>query len=422
MAKSGAMDQSKAKALVAPVTSNVEVCSNWWVQYTDGGYGEDYFATDWWAHQQAKYAYAQIWDTSWNFYWDGNLTRTGCTYVSLPPGTYYLFEYSAYAASDTLSFNSYYWTSSGWATYAYESFDVYSNTNWVNVYPWGNDDATQVAAINGLVMDQDGMLANSLGLTAHWPYDVRTNWYCSSCGGGSHAYFQPPTSSAPNGYVGVGNHGVGGGDTEPHWKFMVTHELGHYAQFISMGLHDYSYSVSTNYDALCTCDHYDATLGNTLHCMQSYEDIGGAELEGFAHGFASRVYNYPYDWNASFTYYKPFLDDWSTFWFAPVAFDSFTSAQWLENHCVDSAAGVEMDWMAFYYSVTTELFSGSLTMQDLFSIYRRTCTGDPGVVCAGQTVYWWDLDWAAYVHYGYNAMDPHYLHFADTGYYAGVAH
>jgi hypothetical protein len=72
------------------------LCSNWLVQYTDtgpAGQKEDYFATDQWAFQPARYAAIHIFDAAWSVVWQGNFDSAGCAWVEVPSaGDYFVIH------------------------------------------------------------------------------------------------------------------------------------------------------------------------------------------------------------------------------------------------------------------------------------------------------------------------------------------
>jgi hypothetical protein len=91
------------------------------------------------------------------------------------------------------------------------------------------------------------------------------------------------------------------GDT--YWKFTVAHEMGHIIQQRAMGTFftDYNFGGATvKAPPKCSCDH--VTSANTLHCLQSIEEPGAAQLEGFAQFFASRTWNRASETDCVFKY------------------------------------------------------------------------------------------------------------------------
>ncbi len=54
--------------------------------------------------------------------------------------------------------------------------------------------------------------------------------------------------------------------------------------------------------------HFLNPTGNTIHCLQSTEDQGGAQIEGFAQFSAGNLWNSGAS-TCTFAYYKYFRDD-----------------------------------------------------------------------------------------------------------------
>jgi hypothetical protein len=87
---------------------------------------------------------------------------------------------------------------------------------------------------------------------------------------------------------------------------MLAHEIGHMVQERAMGLSFADLDTDSPAQALCRCDHYDLSWGNRKHCLQSREEQGGAQQQGFAHAFAVRVLNRTEEFNATMPYYDLF--------------------------------------------------------------------------------------------------------------------
>jgi hypothetical protein len=189
-----------------------------------------------------------------------------------------------------------------------------------------------------------------------------------------------------------------------------------------MGSHAAHYADSA-LEPMCKCDHYTTAWGNQEHCMQSRENFGGAQVEGFAQAFAARTFNYTSQTNASFVYYKPFMTDiWGSVDYPPVWFDAYSPALWMETNCFASNRGVEMDWMNFYYRVAAESASTPVSFTQIFGIYNRACTGNPATKCDNQTVSWSGLSSSALTHFGGSTSNPYYRQFTDWGSDSGVAY
>jgi hypothetical protein len=300
------------------------------------------------------------------------------------------------------------------ASYAVSGFTVYADTSWVTTFPSANDDAIQAAAVTGQILNQQQWTTGGLGLLPE-SYFIHTNESCFFPDEGTCYDNQDP----PYNKVQIGPAAVGGGATQAYWKHIVAHEIGHYVQDRAMGEHEFDYALNASTES-CKCDHYDTSWGNNIHCMQSRESVGGAQLEGFAHAFASRVFNQTTSADGTFVYYKPFLDDSNNVNFPPVAFDAFNPNLWMEDHCLASDQGVEMDWLNFYYRVAAESESNPVGFSDIFSIYELACTGSAGTKCNRQVVSWSALDSAASSHFG--ASNAQFIAFDTMGTTTGVAH
>jgi hypothetical protein len=190
-----------------------------------------------------------------------------------------------------------------------------------------------------------------------------------------------------------------------------------------MGSHASSYGDQAT-EALCRCDHYDAaTWGNQEHCIQSREIVGGGEVEGFAHAFASRVWNNVGQNDGVFVYYKPFLRAQDlTVTYPPLHINLMNNVRWMEGKCLKAGRGVAMDWAEFYYQVALEATANYTSLPKLFDIYRRTCTGSTSTNCGGQDVQWSALLSNALAYYGGSSSNPSYARFRTTGINTGVDH
>jgi hypothetical protein len=372
--------------------------------------GEDYL--DPWNTGSAPAAHAIYYLTppyDWSYstiYAAGYLDGWGCTSVSLAPGNYWIWRFTDDVTGNGVTFGTFY-MSGGYKYYDldYTGIAVNSGTTWINTSPSWNSETIQVAGITGQVITQQGNVG--LGMSGY--YEIHTNEGCGvqySC----YNAFTNVTSISPD--------AIGGGATHAAWKFIITHEIGHHVQFLSMGYPSYGYDLSSTHPK-CRCDHYDEYWGNNIHCIQSREQTGGAALEGFAHMFAARVFNSTSSTNATFNYYKPFLNPWGDTDDPPLGFDAYNPSQWMEGYCLASNQGTEIDWLNFYYRVSAETSADRTTMANLFSIHERAC-GTPGTNCNGQTVHWSNLVNAAQTHYGFSSSQ--FLHFRTIGENAGVDH
>ncbi|MBX3192900.1 MAG: hypothetical protein KF819_38300, partial [Labilithrix sp.] len=194
------------------------------------------------------------------------------------------------------------------------------------------------------------------------------------------------------------------------WKFVVAHEIGHKVQERAMGEFGRNYNTgggTLKAPPKCSCDHIQTS--NTLHCLQSIEEPGAAQVEGFAQFFASRVWNRASEADCVFKYYKEFLNDACmpgvpadgctgaagglVKSLPPIPLTCVAPVRWRNNNCFDASVnpgdlvtdfGVEFDWMGFLYSSNTQGVS-TASVEDMFSIYRTACGGS----CrGGETIAW----------------------------------
>ncbi len=405
---------------VSPLSASVTVCSTWRVQYIDAGYGEDAFTTSAWTDVPASLAYAYVLSVPGNaVYWQGQLDVNGCTTpVTLPAGTFRLQQRTAYTGLWGVTFNNYYM--SGGVPYEYQVWADFtssgSGSSTVTVHPTFNNDVIQAAAVAGREVAWHFLTAffggGGLGLISG-TYTVHANEGCGPP-------LDPPTDSCydPNLQLVHLGTSVVGGYSDAHWKFVIAHETGHMVQHRGMGFFSYDYNDIAS-EPLCKCN-YSTQWGNTVHCLQSREWSGGAQMEGFAHAFASRVFNSPFEANGTFVYYKPFEFWPGAFLYPPVGRNAFAMVHWMETHCLASARGTEFDWLTFEYNISSHNQSNPTDLPQLFDIYKRACTGNPSINCGGQNVQWETLRLAAQTHYG--AANPRYVRFRDTGMSYGVDH
>jgi hypothetical protein len=189
---------------------------------------------------------------------------------------------------------------------------------------------------------------------------------------------------------------------DARWKFVAGHEFGHQVQdFAGAGLNArYTFTSGTDQSDVngtqddpktalgitgCSCDVVDAD--NASHCLQSIELSEPAQQEGFGHFFASRLWNRVpgeegYEaGKCNFTYYKqvsaPELVSGQTLF--PVFVDCGHAYKHRDDLCGDVhitdtagvplSAGSELDWLTFYWDVTTSSASGT-PVADLLSWYK----------------------------------------------------
>jgi hypothetical protein len=206
---------------------------------------------------------------------------------------------------------------------------------------------------------------------------------------------------------------------QSRWKFVTAHEAGHMVQGRATGdteSNRYKWSCDVVggcpgasdpngalYDPpsavpMCGCAHVDSA--NRDHCIQSVERVAAAHYEGFAHFFASRVYNdMTTPDECTFNYYKEGLLDECL---DPTKYDCEprsgkikilppfpvpcgTAKRWRNTQCGGLAGttndttlaemGTEQDWMQFLWSWNTRAPSNA-PMLELQHAIRQACHPD----------------------------------------------
>jgi hypothetical protein len=391
----------------APMSGNayVKFCGYWYVSYMDGGFGEDVWNTNAFMWQPAPYASAEVWDSSNNTWWSGHLNQSGCT-PWIPTYSYYLlyFGYWTWDNCDytggrsicfhnVLGYSPYY--PSGIQISHYSGASGSMETIYAQV--GYNDDAIQTAAITDKMLllnkarldaSLDALLPNS---ATYWIYAnyAGPDPVMSYCGGDGNVY--------------IGTQSGGGVFPGSWWKFIVGHEIGHCTQLRQMGYltnglggsdyDDGNEPAPPNGKYVCRCDNvYSPDPPYYIakkHCLNSRELSRVAQYEGFAHFFATKVWNNDTQADATFVYYKRFQNSETSFTEPPMAKNGFDPIKWLETTpgtgtsppgCKTpwSGLGVEFDWLTFFYNVTSRdsgRAATRTTLPDLYNIYELACGG-----------------------------------------------
>jgi hypothetical protein len=130
-------------------------------------------------------------------------------------------------------------------------------------------------------------------------------------------------------------------------KFLIGHELGHYVQAYTISIPPSSYGPDPN--AMCGCSH--VMTSSSTHCLQSREYIGAARKEGFAHFFATHMFNWHWEEDCRFAYYKEWMDASGIVHAPPVDIDCDVPVRWMQSYCPGPDAGVEHDWLGFFWAL-----------------------------------------------------------------------
>jgi hypothetical protein len=396
---------------------NYRICTRWLVQYIDSAQAEDVYATTSWQYVPAAFAsaYVVIFGGS-HPSWQGKLDVNGCTpTVGLSPGASYALGQSSADmgwSGGPIMDNFLITNGARVAQWVRTSFTTPAAAGTVTLQPTYNDDVVQVNAISAAALVKEAL--TDQGLLNGQRYTVDVN--ATECTGADS--LSCPKTMPLTGVIKVGTNTVNNA-TWAHWKFVIAHELGHAAQFVGMGFHAYEYTW-TGAPELCRCSHVSDVYGSG-HCIQSRSNITGAQLEGFAHAFAARVFNNDSETTARFIYYKPYLQPG----LQPVVlnpprwFNPQTNTKFMATYCSAAGKGTELDWMQFYYQLTAGATLNKTPMSNLFSIWKRACSGNINTKCKiTDSVSWTTLQNAAQAYWG--AGSPLYNRFRDTGINAGV--
>jgi hypothetical protein len=414
-------------ATLLPARQSVKLCSRWYVFFKDSGRGEDFMATKDWHHEPARFANVQVTNSSNQVVFEGNLGSDGCATVPITlSGSYKLLQYTDGISSNGRTFHAF-WATGDYIYYVptlIMNFTVSSSTTSVTLSPTTGNPATNAAAVMGQVLLAQNT-GGGLGIVAR-DYNVVTNYGCPEIPPYTDACYHDSTDELRTGTTLIGGTG---GLTGAYWKFVMAHEVGHFVQHVAMGFPDRDLQSDVPTEQQCTCNHYDENVwSNRAHCMQSREVQGGAAFEGFAHAFAVRVFNRTTDFNGNMVYYKPFK--WtatSTPLIPPLALDAWgaTPGPWMKNNCVEAGKGVELDWMVFFYRISTEAQANFTRFDELFSIYQRACgkAANPQTgpkICNWDPVMWEHLLVEAQSFFGGSATNPKFVRFKNLGGTTGV--
>lgn len=161
-----------------------------------------------------------------------------------------------------------------------------------------------------------------------------------------------------------------------NYKFVLAHEYGHYVQRKMSGLPIHPYKFAGQPDEpgtppLCRCDHISGS--NALHCLQSREAPGTAQIEGWAQYIAARTWNNSNEANCTHNYYKQVQTNGGVLQ-PPVPTDCYGAVHWRDSNCFSATRGTEWDWMQFYYRVSV-ITPNQSTLQDIRQIYLASCGG-----------------------------------------------
>jgi len=194
-------------------------------------------------------------------------------------------------------------------------------------------------------------------------YELVTNENCNdttdACGGYPRTYIG--TARKPDGTALI------------RWRFIVAHELGHATAARAKTLIPVSYDDDDTAHGLCRCTHVTGLASS--HCLQSRERSSDAQDEGYAHAFATRVFNSTTQANGNIRYFKEFKETDGGVTPPTMTKDAYNAARWHETRCGTLVEhGVEWDWLTFFFKVSnTNGTSAATTFAKLQEIYLLAC-------------------------------------------------
>ena len=387
----------------------VRMCAKWGVQYNDSGLGEDYLNGV--GHQlyPARFAKGQIRRLTPNVqdFWAGQFDFDGCApTMFLPYAQYYLYVEPNFTTTNNTKFRvtgdnaSQFWA--WWLPFTIGSLPP------VLALSTANHEASRIGAVvSTLLSNWDPGVA----VVSNKNYRlVASTTDCEQTGAFSRGE-----------YVCYG-FDPGGGPHTTISKIVIAHEIAHSLDASGSGTPYNTYYWELTGVPACRCDH--VLTANQLHCIQSWEQAGGAFIEGFAQFYAAKVFNEWRHTDCVFAYYKEFRQDNGVVLMPPVAMSCRTNHRWMKNHCDYSAqsGGVEMDWMTYFWNVHAPQEYGNkrISMQEYHLIKRKSCTGSTGSLCSSAHQLDFETWRVGALDYFGSSSNLKFQHVRDMGYLHGV--
>jgi len=293
---------------MAPVTvqaqSTYEFCNFWQYTWNDDPGNQDFLS-----HPGATFGNGPANHTWHNIWRDGQLLSSGymddsgCVETPAVAGDYIVRLYPA-VSKDSTTF--WIWSNDG------ESWEVFDATGTLPGLSSGTQTFTVWYGSNTGVGDMTAVAANAnnrpeMGLVSGEHYKAYVDKNCPGTGNFSGCY------SSDNGALYLGSHN---GQRRIWTKHVVGHELGHMVSshlaggpqngyYEADGCTDgYVWPDTCNQPQECQCNPH-VVSSNGVHCLQSREYMNDAAQEGWAHFYATALFNDSTS-PGSFTYYKEF--------------------------------------------------------------------------------------------------------------------
>lgn len=384
------------------------LCASWHASFVDAGYGEDYLAQKGLQTVPARYARAILTTDANQLVWQGVLDGQGCSEILSLEDQSFIFILIPEMYKDGAAIDVFFKKENGvefgeWFLTAFSLFTIPNSppgVSDINIVS-GHDDITRVSAVMSQILatPDNGMPAEAIDI-----------WADSKCGGDPNSY----SACAGLKVMYIGERKQGGHNS--FWKYVIAHEFGHVQQRLEMGIPHKDYDAFAPPEPGCRCDH--VVSSNKKHCMQSLEEAGVAQVEGWAQFYAAKAFNDPAQNDCTHVYYKEYLyldKEFPSAHTPPVPRDCRGMVRWHYNYCWHPGQDVstEHDWMNFLWSANTVSSSRS-TMDDLAAIFRTACTGGGGLCGTWDHLTWPDFVAASEVHHG-GASTPEHLHFLQSG-------
>ena len=302
--------------------------------------------------------------------WEGILDDDGCTRaLSLVNGGSYRVTLLTRVAltSDAGDFDVTIGTStSAPQVHGYERFITVQNVSLATVpvpFRFAEPEA-RVAAIVSAMMGQGAYVGTRLGVQ----YRIYADQGCGTS-----------SACASGGGIFIGKNDQQPQTHDAQWKVVVTHEFGHAVQDVTVGLPfdgNYNDDIASGAASLCRCDHVKAAT-DRQHCLQSREVGGSAQVEAYAHFFASRIWSGADSTSCTFPYYKEVLTSSGLLGLRAPPYPANCAApvKWMDNNCPTGSGGrgVEWDWLNFFHNIHSSDVTGNLSHSEIMQVYRQAC-------------------------------------------------
>lgn len=363
-------------------------CTNWRYNWTDEPGNQDHLghAAGGTGTQPARFAF-------YNVFRNGTVVSTGYADSSgcfTTPGHYANYRIRLYPQikSGTKTFSVFMTSAEQW-----EPMDWTGTLNQVadgitvaTSYTMGSiSGVANVAAVASNLMHR----ATAMGLKDNKNYKAYANQDCPKVTGDPN---EPLVAACAN--PAVVFLGSGGGARRVFQKHVVGHEIGHHIGYhLAAGPNSVDYSADgcnggywgmTDTCTLpqeCRCTPH-VVSANSLHCLQSREYAGDAAQEGWAHFYATAIFNEGSN-AGSFTYYKEFWTYGGTINPPLLNYEvSTTPVTWLELFCMgvpipagNQTRGTQLDWQYFFYNLHRLSAANNYSLDDIARVYANATNG-----------------------------------------------